>query len=80
MDEKLLTELANVPSNVEDAFKTLSEFCDSVAELNGISEEERKRLDYELDLIKKLGIAKIFLLGHRLCNNDVISASICTEG
>ena len=80
MDEKLLTELANVPSNVEDAYKELEVLTNEYARLYDASYKERQRLNYELDLIKKLGIAKIFLLGHRLCNNDVLSASICTEG
>lgn len=70
MNEKVLEQLENVPINVEDAFKDLTELCNAFAKLNGISEEERKRLDYELKLIKKWKIATVFLFGYTLCTNE----------
>ncbi|MBR2871641.1 MAG: hypothetical protein IKB98_09765 [Clostridia bacterium] len=80
MDEKVLEQLENVPSNAEDAFEDLTELCDSFAKLNGISEEEKKRLDYELDLIKKWGIAKVFLFGFHLILNDGFGVTYGVEG
>ena len=43
MDERILDELENVPSNVADAFKELKELCYSRANIYGISKEEKDR-------------------------------------
>ena len=80
MDKRILEQLENVPSNVEDAFKDLTELCDSFIKLNGISEEERKRLNYELELIKKWGIAKVILFGFHLILNEGFGATYGVEG
>ncbi len=80
MDEKVLEQLENVPSNAEDAFKGLTELCNFYAKLNNISEEEQKRLNYELDLIKKWGIAKIFLFAYELHKSENVPSSILIEG
>ena len=80
MDENILEQLENVPPNAEDAFENLTKLCNSFAEVNGISEEEHKRLNYELNLIKKWGIAKVFLFGLDLIKNDGFGVTYGIEG
>lgn len=70
MDERILEELENVPSSAEDDFKQLKELANFYADEKKITKVERERLNYELNLIKTWGIAKVYLFGYNLCFNE----------
>ena len=80
MDERIIEQLENVPYDGEDAYLELRQLCDLKAKTVNLSEEENARLNYELDLIKKWGIAKLFLFGYNLCINDGLGVSYSIEG
>ena len=75
-----MKQLKNVLYNGEDANRELTELCDCYAKLKEIPEEERKRLNYELDLIKKWGIAKVFLFGYDLSLSEGFGTTLVIEG
>ena len=80
MDERIIEQLENVPYDGEDAYLELRQLCDLKAKTVNLSEEENARLNYELDLIQKWGIAKLFLFGYHLCINDGLGVSYSIEG
>lgn len=79
MDERILEQLENVPSEYDDHFGRLCHLTSSYADLEGITKTERERLNYELNLIKKWGIAKVFLFGYDLCFNDGVGTTCGVE-
>ena len=73
MNERILEQLENVPTGSEDAYSELEE---RLKALVVTSDKERARLNYELGLIKKWGIAKIFLFGAHLCRLGAVGLGI----
>lgn len=71
MDERILEQLENVPTSSEDAYNELISIIENtyckLEEMQNMkdvfSNEERERLSYELEKIKELGIAKVFVFG-----------------
>ena len=80
MNEKILDQLKNVPYDGKYAFEELKALTNEFADLNKVSYAERLRLNYELNLIKKWGIAKVFLFGYELCNNEGFGTTYGVEG
>ena len=80
MDERVLNELENVPYNGENAYLELEKIVTEKAEIMKISDAEKTRLDYELNLIKRLGIAKVFLFGYELCCSERLGTTCGAEG
>ena len=66
MINNVFERLNNAPYHGEDAFKELEGLVNEKLSIKDISKEEKERLDYELLLIKKWGIAKHFLFGKLL--------------
>ena len=64
MDERILEQLENVPYNGEDAFEDLKRKIEY--KLCMLSIEDIKRITNELEKIKELGLAKLFLFGFYL--------------
>ena len=64
MDERILEQLENVPYNGEDAFEDLKRKIEY--KLFMLSIEDIKRITNELEKIKELGLAKLFLFGFYL--------------
>ena len=71
MDERILEQLENVPTSSEDAYNELisiieNTYCklEEIQKMTDVfSNEESERLNYELEKIKELGIAKVFVFG-----------------
>ena len=63
MEERILEQLENVPSRAQDPYLELEEIVNEKAKSKQINQVEKARLDFELNLIKNLGIAKLFLFG-----------------
>jgi DNA polymerase III alpha subunit len=74
MDERIIEQLENVPTSSEDAYNELISIIENtyckLEEMQNMkdvfSNEERERLSYELEKIKELGIAKVFVFGVNL--------------
>lgn len=79
MDERLLEQLKNMPCEFLDDFGELERRINFYADLDKISKEEQERLNYELGLIKKFGLAKHFLFGFELHLNDSFGISLEIE-
>lgn len=80
MNEELLKNLENVPSRAQDPYLELEEIVNEKAKSKQINQVEKARLDFELNLIKNGGIAKVFLFGLDLIFNDGLGITYGAEG
>ena len=80
MDEMVLEVLEKVPCDSQDAFNELLSIVNEKAKQLNLTLVEKERLNYELSLIKKWGIAKVFLFGQACClNKDLECVTLGVE-
>lgn len=72
--------LNNVPYLGKDADKELTRLIASSPKFLTLSTDEKQRLDYEMDTIKKFGTAKVFLFGRELVNSVDFGTTLGAEG
>lgn len=81
MEKSDLLKLENVPYLGEDSYKELEEKILSRIKNfeTQLTVEDKKRIEYELELIKNLGVAKVLLLEIELLSISEFSVSLSTE-
>ena len=72
--------LNNVPNLGKDADKELARLLAASPKFLTLSTDEKQRLDYEMDTIKKFGAAKVFLFGRELINSVDFGTTLGAEG
>lgn len=72
--------LNNVPYLGKDADKELARLIAASPNFLTLSTDEKQRLGYEMDTIKKSGAAKVFLFGRELINSVDFGTTLGAEG
>lgn len=80
MHEKNFDWLNHVPYCSKDADKELEDIIVASAVFKALSSKEKRRLDYEMEIIKKFGIAKVFLFGYELVGGGSYGTTLQAEG
>lgn len=80
MQEKNFDWLNYVPYRGKDADKELENIIVASSTSKSLSVKEKQRLDYEMEIIKKFGAAKVFLFGCELVGNDCCGTTLLAEG
>lgn len=80
MQGKNLDWLNYVPYRGKDADKELEDIIVASSTFKALSVTEKQRLDYEMEMIKKVGAAKVFLFGYELVGNDCCGTTLLAEG
>lgn len=80
MTQKMQEKLKNVPYNGDDAFSELKRVLEFCCDIEEVGEKEKHRLDYELEIVKRTDVAKIFLFAIDLIHNHSLATTMSIEG
>ena len=80
MDKQSVRWLNNVPYVGKNADQELANTIAATPYFTTLSAKEKQRLDYEMNIIKETGTAKVFLFGRELLNNGSLGTTLQNEG